>query len=534
MSCSWKEEQAYSFTEGSLDPESRQSFAVHLDRCPVCRERVADAGKLGSLLHAGITAVPAPPTLASRVAAVVVSQPDRRSSFAWFRRLGSPHLSPALAGLIVVLGLALATMLLAPGAVIAVVQRALVFIPGLGIKAVDQGNLVSTGPVSVREGGVTFTVEALLSQGDQTRVKFTLTGLPGGKEGWEKVAAETKPQAAEKAGQGRGKTESPGRSPYLRDERGQQYRVTSSFHGVGGSLEENRIEGELFFPPLPPELKSVDLVMPWDQLVPETVLPGAATKEWVVQIPLTPPTQSGLSQATPQGAAATVRGVTLRVAASAVEPDRTVVLLEGQAQGNARPLFVGKNGGDPTTEVGLRDAQGRSYRWISPQSQTILGDSPFQQTLYFAPVSPDTRQLTLTVKSLRIQEKGSAELSLSLADQQPGQLFALNRTVTLGDRKLLLKTARIAQEPDGRWLYVDVDLGPAVEGAALSSFRVEGGGASRMSSMGANNGEQMSRFGVLLAPGQDQVKLVLADPMLNLEGPWELTFALDTKQGERR
>ena len=110
---------------------------------------------------------------------------------------------------------------------------------------------MATGPVSDERSGVRFTLEALLSDGKSTTVKFNVTGLPGGKEGWEK---------AERVGDGppeRGldqRRSAPSRMPYLQDEAGHRYDVQWSQHGVGGSPQENRIEGQMSFAPLPAEL----------------------------------------------------------------------------------------------------------------------------------------------------------------------------------------------------------------------------------------------------------------------------------------
>ncbi len=57
----------------------------------------------------------------------------------------------------------------------------------------------------------------------------------------------------------------------------------------------------------------------------------------------------------------------------------------------------------------------------------------------------------------------------------------------------------------------------------LSSFSVTGVG-SWMSSNGAREGGQMSYFGVDVDTSAQSVTLNLANPMVSVDGPWELTF----------
>ncbi|MHB1158913.1 MAG: anti-sigma factor family protein [Chloroflexota bacterium] len=543
MNCRWKEETAYRFADGSLELQARDAFAGHLEDCPVCSRGAAEAGELERTLRSGIVAVAPPATLASRVANAVAAEREGRRSSAWLPFRERPLPSPLAAALVALLLLCVATVFLAPGAVMAVVQRALVFIPGLGINAVDEGNLVAVRPVVLRQGGVTFTVEALLSDGKQTKIEFAVAGLPGGKEGWQ--------------GQGGGKP----RPPFLRDGSGRQYAMVTGHHGVAGSPQENRIEGGMTFPALPGDLRSIDLVVPVSWLVPPAALPGAETQEWIVSVPLVHPAQSGLPQATAQSASQAVRGVTLRVAASNVGRERTVVLLEGEAEGQARPLLVGRVGGNPAEAALLRDDRGRSYRLIPQGNGVIVHGEGFRQDLYFEPLAPGARQLTLEVPAVQVQERGEASFTVPLAWRRAGESFALDRTLTLGGHRIYLKSAtlseesarpaveeprpepkdakparlreepgtrdtkatRLGEDQGQRWLYLDVDLGPAAEGRTLSAFNV---GGSWSASYGRNGGTQLDRFGVPVDPGAREVTIHLDLPLVVVEGPWKLTFSV--------
>ena len=345
MTCTWQEEQAYRFAEGSLDDEARRGFEAHLADCAVCRERTAEAERLEMLLDNAITPRVAPPTLAARVAQAVAAERAPRR-FGWPFVFNRRALSLALTSLLLAVGLLVVAA--GPESVMAVVQRALFFVPGFGISAVDEDTLVDAAPVSVKQGNTTFTVTALLSDGKRTVVKFEVNGLPGGKSGWDKPV-QVGSQAPEPPAVSK-------RAPVLRDDAGKEYASFGVAHTTGGSAQENHASGEIYFPALPKDTVSVTLVMPVDHIVPEEVLPGAASQEWRVSIQLVHPAQTGLPQATPQTAAASVNGVTLRVVAVAVEAERTVVLVEGEAPGKAWVMGLGANGDDILQATVLHDS----------------------------------------------------------------------------------------------------------------------------------------------------------------------------------
>jgi hypothetical protein len=518
MGCTWKEEQAYRFADGSMEPEAARVFEAHAGECATCHQLVEEAEELEVILRGAIAPVAAPATLAGRIALAVEAERGR-PRFPWSWLPGRLALSPALATLLAVLALGLITVVAAPGAVMAVVQRALLFIPGLGISAVDEGHLVATGPVSAEVGGMRFTVEGLLSDGEWTTVTFNVTGLPGGKEGWDRpvrVGEGEPPVPAQ--------PQAPGRPPYLQDETGARYSVRWATHGVGGSPQENRIEGQMVFAPLPDGLRSVDLVVPVDYLAPAGVVPGGGTQEWVLGIPVAPAAQSGLPGAIPQGASATDNGVALRVVATTAGPDGVVVLLEGDAAGQEQVSWLGSNGGNLAEEVRLTDDRGRSYELRMPGSRGRVGDVAYSEDLYFEPVAGGARELTLSVSVVRVGAEGSARVTIGLAGRAQGESFELNREVRLGEHAVLLKSARV----EGSWLFVEVDLGPKVDGRMLSAFSLEGT-RSWSSAIGASGGHQMSHFGVALEPGQDRVELELARPLLNVEGEWKMTFPVAPK-----
>ncbi len=512
MNCPWKEEDAHRFAEGTLDPERRAALAAHLESCAGCRARVAEAQQIEGLLQAGMTRVEAPVTLASRVANAVALERESRRSSLRSRLAGRRVLSPLLAGLAAALALALVSYVVAPGAVMALAQRVLFFVPGLGIKPVGDNTLVAAAPVSVQVGDTTFTVEALLSDGTRTTVKYSVRGLPGGKEGWDAHTPRPKP-------------------PVLRDEAGREYAMVSGHQGVGGSPESNEVEGTAFFAPLPGDLQSIDVVMPMEYIVPPTVLPGAGQQSWVAHVTLVRPDASDLPAATPQSAEATLHGITLRAAATAVEAGQTVVLVEAEAQGEAQVRALGRSGRNPAEAAVLHDEQGREYRLqLRDGSSVTFGGELFRRDLYFAPLARGAGQLTLTVPVIQVEEKGSATVTISLAGRSLGDTFALDRTIDLGGYPVLLKSATLAAsdapwEQGQSWLYVDVELGEARDGRTLAGFRSERrGGSATMQSFGKNDGAQVDRFGVPVEEGETEVTITLEAPVVTVQGPWKVTF----------
>lgn len=504
MNCSWKEEDAYRFAEGTLDAMRRAAFGEHLAGCVTCQARVAQARRVEGLLQGAVTRVAAPATLASRVANAVAAEREERRAGRGLQLFGR-RLSPLFVGVAAVLVLAVASYVVAPGAVMALAQRVLFFVPGLGIKPAGEGTLVAIAPVTVQSGKLTFTVEALLSDGTRTTVKFELSGLPGGKAGWE--------------------TQHPGpRQPLLRDAEGRTYALaTAFFGGVGGSPDENIISGEMHFAPLPAGLQSVDLVVPLDYYVPPAVVPGTDQLELVAHVALTPADQSDLPAATPQSAEATANGVTLKVSASSVEDGRTVLLAEGEAAGAARLVALGRMGGSADEAATLRDNRGREYRLVPQGSEVTVGGQPLRKDLYFEPVAAGATQLTLAVPAVQVEEQGAVDVTIPLAGHNMGETLELNRTVDLGGYKVLLETATLAEDGGQPWLYVDLKLPTSANGRTLASFNAQrAGGSASMWSM--DGGEQLSDFGVPIEAGAKEVTIHIDKPIVDVEGPWEVTF----------
>ena len=564
MTCAWSDDQIYRYADGALDAATRDALAEHLSGCAPCRERLDAARRLDATLRAEIAPLPAPPTLAGRVANAVAAEREGRRPLSrlltwfglasplprWGRGAGGVRSGPtgdgpgrerpdrarpsgrrriiplpfrtgtargitrgiALrpAALTLALVLVVGAFAFAPNAAVAVVQRALTFIPGLGIRDVDEGHLVASHPVSAEALGATFTVEALLSDGQRTTVEFKLTGLPGGKVGWESRQEPTS------------------RTPVLRDANGQEYRLAGGYHGTGGGEHENHMSGRLMFDPLPSDLTSVDLIVPADYFVPPAVLPGADANAWTLHIPLAPPSAAGLAVASPQTATATASDVTLRVVASTFGPEQTVLQVEGEAAGSAEVVTLWPNGGDPADNFSLQDDQGRSYRLL-PESvgSAHAGNDPVRRDLYFEPLAPDARSVTLVVEALLVAESGEASVTIPLAGRQVDESFTLDQTARLGRNDLRLTSARLGSDHgDGTtWLYVDVDLGEPADGRMFSTFSLEGTpGGGWMMSMGRRDGTQVDRFGVPVGRDQREVTLRLTRPTLNIAGPWELTF----------
>lgn len=513
MNCRWSDEISHRFVDETLDAKTREGFARHLPGCATCRERVAAARQLEGLLRAGITPVPAPTTLASRVAGAVAAERERAAR-PQPRLFGRWSFSPALAGLALALVLGLTSFVIAPEAVTALARRLLIFIPGLGIERVAEDTLVSAAPVALQLGDLTLTVEALLSNGQETTVRYTVTGLPGAKSGWER--------------------QEPPRTPTLLDASGHEYAILGAFAGVGGAPEGNLVHGTLHLAPLPGDLRSVQLVLPVDYVVPPSVLPGSDSQAWVVDVALVPAQESSLPAATPQSAESTVQGITLRVAASTREAERTILLVEGEAEGQALLTSLGRLGGSSDQAPILTDGRGRSYPLLPSASSGSFLRQVFRQDLYFQPLPAGAGQLTLRVPAVQVLEEAAAEVTISLAGHQLGESWALERTLDLGGHPIRLLSTQLDHGPSGcpeqdqPWLYVQADLGATANGRTLARFSAERlGGSAAMQSLGGLGGQQMDEFGVPVDLGAGQVTLQLSGPIVTVDGPWELTFAAD-------
>lgn len=520
MACTWNEELAYKYSERTLEPATEAEFSTHLACCPTCRARVEAAEQIDSLLKGSLTPVAVPATLVGRVAQAAAQEGEaKRACFPWPRLFGRRALATVLTSLLLALGL----ILISDGgeSVKALMQRALFWVPGIGINQVDDGYLVATQPVVLRDGNMVFTVQTLLSDGETTTLRFTLTGLPGDKAGWERA----------------GQSEERPKSPFLRDEQGREYSLTSSWYGTGGTPEEATMSGGMNFAPLAEGVAAVDLVVPQDYLVPPAVVPGTNEKEWVARITLANPAESGLPQAVAQNAAVTVDDVTLHVTASSANRDRTVVALQSQVPGPKRVASLDRPGADPDKAVVLRDDKGRTYKQIREQSGVTFGNNELNRSLSFEPLVPGATQLTLSVAAVQVLEEGTAEVTIPLAGRGLDEQFVLDQTVMLGEHPLKLKTAKLVEirampgvpsdQPQRELaLAIEVDLGPREGARTFSAFSVDGPGG-----YGITYDEERTQVQILhisgLEPGQQEVTLRLTHPMVVVEGPFEITFPVE-------
>lgn len=514
MNCIWTEETAYRLADGSLDTAEAQAFSNHLADCPACRQAVEAARQLEDLLSANITMILPPVSLLYRIAGAM-ADPANRPRFAWLLGSGGHNrLRVALACLALILVIGAGAFLIAPNQVAALVQRAMVFIPGLGIKPVTESNIAAPGPVSVKLGQATFTVKALLSDGKQTTVKFKMTGLPGGKEGWNQSNSDRT------------------RQPFLREASGKEYPMTFGYGGVGGSPDENVIEGDMFFAPLAAGLPSIELVVPPEYLAPPAVLQGIVSGDIVVQIPLIALAQGHFPEATPLTASATVNGIKLWVAASNVGKDGTVLLVKGTAGGQDRLLSLHRMALDPIEQITLQDDTGHVYPMepdlSAGQSGDISGNGPFQQNLFFEPPLPAAKGLTLTISRVQVLKEGSAKVTVPLKGRGPGDVFSLDRTVQFGSHKLELQSASLVEQDGKPWLYIDVDLGPVTNGVTELTFVVENG-SSTVTTMMQRSDSQMLRFGAEIPSGADELTIEMAQPVVVVEGPWQISFPVGAR-----
>jgi hypothetical protein len=139
-----------------------------------------------------------------------------------------------------------------PERVIAAVRNALGFIPGIGFVSADTPVRVLAEPVRVERDGIAVTLTGVLADSDQTKISFTVEGLP---------RTATPPSAGEES--------CPGMSILALPD-GRRLNPTG---GGGGPLDSTMPWNESF-PSLPPSVMDATLIIPCIPLTAAGAFPG--------------------------------------------------------------------------------------------------------------------------------------------------------------------------------------------------------------------------------------------------------------------
>lgn len=342
------------------------------------------------------------------------------------------------AALALLLVLALAVALGGPARVLAELGRLPGYFFGIGFVDLTDTRALPA-PVSVTREGVTLTVEQVLAQRDRTVVRIRAEGLP--------------PLADESLAEG---------DPSFR------LRLPDGSTLAPTGWRARRGEATVDFPPLPGDVYRVDLLV---ERLP-IVLPGTAPENWKVALGLHPTSGEMIvagytAPYTPEDAADSHHGVTLRLLEVAQGPESTALNLEvSWPDPEWRFPRLGYE-----RSATLRDDLGHVYcEGAGPSAASLTAERqvvvaverhaielgaaavPTPQpgsetcTLTFGPVSPAASRLMLAVDSIAFNVPLEAEFTLDLGDDpQLGQEWPLDVWLDVAGLLLHVTGARLQQ-----------------------------------------------------------------------------------------
>ncbi len=353
-------------------------------------------------------------------------------------------------------------------------QRLTHWIPGLGLAEADGDSLVLAKPMSLQGATRPMTITGAVSNGKETQVRVRVDGA---------VAMEEF-------------THTPARL-LLPDGSSLPYHTARS-SSVDGAAVLN-----YWFPPVPAGTTQLKL---W--------LPGfdgqAAGLE--VEIPLVPAAQAGAKMASVSPAAVESKGARISVPAYVIEGDQVQLQLDIRAtQASSRVLGAAGNPWARLVDnLGNEFQLERANSWVS---RSLSGQrfSPSQLT-FKGPIAKGATGLTLRITDLLVEQPGSAEFRVPLADLEEGVPFPVNQDVVLGDRRIKVK--EVTRLSDGKF-RLGLDIGILY---SVSIVGLEG----HVSNTDLRNGFA----DVTYAPSGEELALRFERPVLKVRGDWQLEIPL--------
>ncbi|MGQ9676343.1 MAG: anti-sigma factor family protein [Chloroflexota bacterium] len=518
------EERAFRYSEGTLDREERADFQRHMATCPVCQQAVRANESMDELLRAALAPESVPAGLEARILAglptATVGRFERRLapsfSLFWLR----PR---AVAAALVVALIAGAMLFTSPSEVVARLREALYFVPGVGITATDEASLANGRAVSTEVGGLRLTVPVLISNHEGTRIKFEVTGLPGGKEAWTEPTIVPSnvgsPVNIPEQGQPRPRFS-------LIDSSGRSYKLLSFSHSVGGDVNSNTLRGEVNFERLAAETREVTLVAPLRALLPPALAESDA--EWRLSIPLVAVDAADFASAKELHLTQSKYGVRVDLIAASFTRESTALSIRVSSEREGvSPVCVGKRLTPDEVMPRLVNAQGQVYgrkpldeggRWLS---------NPLELPFAFEPVPRDAKQLQFVVPVISVEEPGEATLRVPLAGRRAGDEIQLDTKLHLGQHTLRAESATLERREDGRLdLIVNLDLGPREGDRQLVGLEVAA--ADTFGSWQSWDGRsgQLSAVSVPMAEGEQEATIKLHKPLIAIYGDWTFDFSV--------
>ncbi len=325
--------------------------------------------------------------------------------------LQNRKIHPAVSLLAVLVALVLLT------SVAYAIGRSLGYIPGIGMVDDSKGILALDKPVTLKKGRLTLTVLELLSDSTRTYVKFRLEGLS---TSMAEISACTQP-------------------PHLRLSSGVDLNFMTSEGGLSWeSGTPVHYEPVFIFPPLPRNTTQVEILLACQDLrVLLPLVPARADLSTpVVKVESTPSTLGTL----PVQPIATG----LRLQNAYETPHSYLLVLNLVDAGDLPGSILFNDGLAYMLPLQVKDSNGSavSYKIHTDVQTEVAVAGAYAWAIEVE--KPVAAPLTLTLDTIEIQKMDTARFQVDTGVQpQPGQVWKLDRPLTLGDTQVTLDSLEI-------------------------------------------------------------------------------------------
>jgi hypothetical protein len=353
------------------------------------------------------------------------------------------RLAFAAAGFVAVVGL---VAIAGPDRVLAALRNALGFIPGIGFVSSDTPVRMLAEPVRVERNGIAVTLTEILADSDQTKISFTVEGLP---------RTITAPSSGEES--------CPGTSILaLSDGR----RLTPI--GGGGGPLDSTLPWNESFPSLPPQVMDATLIIPCIPLTTVGAFPGnweipfrlvladvPARFQTIPPIPSATPTPSFAATGTATAPATGFTGITIGV-------DRITELENGF-------LLIGTLEWDPELYASA-DASGSTFtltdrdgRILPAENTGSVPEEPTRPNSGYWSLMVNGKDLhgpvTVTLDSLYVFLRDPLVFSLDAGSRpELGQVWEIGKTFSVSGHPLSVLRAEYVMENNMPGFSVSVQI----------------------------------------------------------------------------
>ena len=409
---------------------------------------------------------------------------SRQPAASWWRRN-----LPAAVALLLVLGFGIAARLPSTQAAI---EKLLYLVPGFGITETSGQTLVLAGPVQVEGKRGHLTVTALVSNGENTEVRFHIDGV---------VSTKPDPSTMD---------QSPLEAALVLED-GTRFDHSSAQFSAG-----EKIIGSLWFPALPDETESVRL---------ELSSIHGMTEPFEAQLTVVDIASADLTKATIGGWSEYRNGVILGAPYWAIENERIVLTLDSILEEKGARV-------DRILEsLTLTDDLGNSYPLIVEESELTYNMGKSNQAVFRGPVDEQASSLRLSIEAIQILEKGEARLQIPLDKLRLNSPVEINEKIQVGRWPVIVRSVtRIENQQSDDRFALDLDLGPVNDKIFLQylhvgPYRARGGGSFQIEEDELLS--QGSNFEVFYEARGRYLDLRFDLPMIGVYGPWNIEIPLN-------